>query len=517
MRLPKQPAGLWPALLCGVTVILQNGCGSSADNRDRPRLAKQGDAEGRSDKKSADVQAGRKQPRQLGRGLPVKDAWQQAADRSQDDANKPANEAVRGELDRAPLQVDFINPKLLQAAGLRLIRSKHLVLVTDLPPSADVDSLPAAFDKAVPLWAQYFGVGDKVWRAFRMEGHLMKEQAAFRKIGLFPADLPRFKNGYTMGAEFWINEQEAAYYRRHLMLHEGVHGFMLAVYGGFGPPWYMEGMAELLATHKLEDGQLVLPYYPRDKQEVPLLGRIRIVQDAVAARKGMRLRQILDYPPRAHLQSNEPYGWSWAATCFLDSHPRYRERFRNLIDNISDKDFNQSLREAFAGDWRQLSEEWLIFMMGIEHDYDFHRTAVVYADGRPLPTDGHRVKIAADRAWQSSGVQLQAGKTYRLRANGRYQIAEQPAGRIWWCEPGGVTIRYYKGHPLGKLLAAVRADRPGDSDSITSLIAPAPIGLEAVIQPEQTGTLYLRINDSGAELTDNAGKLDVLVTLADEL
>ena len=130
MRLPKQPAGLWPALLCGVTVILQNGCGSSADNRDRPRLAKQGDAEGRSDKKSADVQAGRKQSRQLGRGLPVKDAWQQAADRSQDDANKPANEAVRGELDRAPLQVDFINPKLLQAAGLRLIRSKHLVLVS---------------------------------------------------------------------------------------------------------------------------------------------------------------------------------------------------------------------------------------------------------------------------------------------------------------------------------------------------------------------------------------------------
>jgi hypothetical protein len=498
-------------------MVALNGCGSSSDHAGKQPANKQTTAK---KEKSDATNTAKKQSRQLGRGIPVKDAWDEAADRSKKQPVGADEKTPEGALEKAPLQVDFINPKVLKSAGLRVIRGKHLVLVTDLPDSKEigkaVNALPAAFDKAVPLWAAYFGVGDKTWQAFRMEGHLMKDQAPFRKLGLLSADVPRFKNGYTMGVDFWINEQETDYYRRHLLLHEGVHGFMLAVYGGFGPPWYMEGMAELLATHKLDGDKLVLPYYPKNKKEVPLLGRIRIVQDAVEARKAMRLPQIMAYPPGAHLQSNEPYGWSWAAAFFLDSHPRYRERFRKLTGSISDAEFNQALRKAFTDDWRELREEWLIFMMTIEHDYDFQRTPVVYGAGQPLPADGQRVKIAADRAWQSTGVQLQAGQTYRLRAKGRYQIAEQPVGRIWWCEPGGVTIRYYNGQPLGKLLAALRVDEPGDPNYTTPLIAPAPIGLDAVFSPEETGTLYLRVNDSAAELSDNAGELAVEITMDDE-
>ena len=61
------------------------------------------------------------------------------------------------------------------------------------------------------------------------------------------------------------------------------------------------------------------------------------------------------------------------------------------------------------------------------------------------------VSVAADRGWQSSGVRVDAGKSYRLRAAGRYQVADRP--QPWPCEPGGVSIRYYRGRPLGILLA----------------------------------------------------------------
>src|SRR3954451_15262897 len=49
-----------------------------------------------------------------------------------------------------------IDAKRIAAAGLRIIDSRHLRLVTDLPSSVAVDELPAVFDAAVPEWTKYF-------------------------------------------------------------------------------------------------------------------------------------------------------------------------------------------------------------------------------------------------------------------------------------------------------------------------------------------------------------------------
>jgi hypothetical protein len=97
---------------------------------------------------------------------------------------------------------------------------------------------------------------------------------------------------------------------------------------------------------------------------------------------------------------------------------------------------------------------------------------------------------------------------YRLTASGRYQVAKEP--KIWWCEPGGVTIRYYQGRPLGILLAAVRPDQPA-AGSTSALLKPTVIGLGATLSPPESGTLFLKINDSAGELDDNAGELKVEV------
>ena len=52
---------------------------------------------------------------------------------------------------------------------------------------------------------------------------------------------------------------------------------------------------------------------------------------------------------------------------------------------------------------------------------------------------------------------------------------------------------------------------PFDLRSKSTLSTPIAIGAEGTIRPEVTGTMYLRINDSPAELFDNKGSLDVQI------
>ena len=82
------------------------------------------------------------------------------------------------------------------------------------------------------------------------------------------------------------------------------------------------------------------------------------------------------------------------------------------------------------------------------------------------------------------------------------------APQVWDCEPGGVTIRYYHGQPLGILLAAIRATGGAGS---SGLIKPIVIGSGATLTPQYTGTLYLRVNESAGGLADNQGTLEVEV------
>ena len=64
-----------------------------------------------------------------------------------------------------------------------------------------------------------------------------------------------------------------------------------------------------------------------------------------------------------------------------------------------------------------------------------------------------------------------------MRAN----VSQKPKG--WWSEPG----------------------------STSALLRPTVIGLGATIIPAESGTLFLKINDSPGELHDNAGQLKVEV------
>jgi hypothetical protein len=397
-----------------------------------------------------------------------------------------------------------------ETSAPRKLTGQKLVLYTDLD-GTEIDRLPALFDQAFPQWLHYFKVDERKLSDFQATGCLMKDKALFTAAGLFPADLPPFPHGYSRGRRLWLYEQPTEYYRRHLLLHEGVHVFMIAALGGCGPPWYMEGTAEYLATHRIKDGKLEVGYIPRSRDEAPGWGRVRVIRDAAAEDRALTLDDVLALSDTAHRQ-NEPYAWCWAAVALLDRNPRYRERFRRVGEFVRDGDFNQRFRKLFAADWRELCEQWRLTVADMEYGYDFEREAVDFSPGKMLPAKGAEVAVAADRGWQNSGLRLRGGEKYRLTAAGRYQLAREP--KVWWSEPNGVSIRYYRGLPLGVLLAAVRPDNP-NPDEPSALQKPIVVGLGATIEPAQSGTLFLRINDSAGELDDNAGELRVEVRRAE--
>ncbi len=407
------------------------------------------------------------------------------------------------------LELQPVDPQAAAAQGIRKLAGRRLTLYTDLPASPEIERLPAIFDQAFPQYCSYFGVDPAKLADWHVRGFLMREKVRFVEAKLLPPELPPFPNGYARNYELWLYHQPSDYYTRHLLLHEGVHCFMNTVLGGCGPPWYMEGTAELLGTHRLDDdGRLTLGVIPPKREEVEYWGRIRIVKDAVAARRAKHLQEVLDFQFSAFIDTSA-YGWAWAAAALIDGHPECRRVFRGMAPHVVEADFTERFRGQLGERWPELCEQWQVFITGIEYGYDVERSVIDFTPGRPLPAEGATVSVASDRGWQNSGYRLEAGRRYILRASGRYQLAQEPV--VWWCEPGGVSIRYYQGMPLGQLLAAVRPDR-ARPEQPSALLRPYVVGLGATLLPPHSGTLYLKINDSAAELSDNQGEAVVQIT-----
>ena len=407
----------------------------------------------------------------------------------------------------------------LERAGIRRLVGKRLTLYTDVPASAEVDGLVEAFDQAYPQWCRYFEVAEDAEPAWQMTGYLMRDRRRFDSLGLIPAEVPDFLHGYALGYTLWMYDQPTDYYRRHLLLHEGTHGFMYTRLGGTGATWYMEGIAERLVTHDEQDGRIVLGHFPVAREEVPMLARIKLVQDAVTAGRRLSLDDVRALSYREFVQ-NEAYAWVWSAAAFLDEHPVYRQRFRELQRHVRATDFDAAFERLFAADRQACEVEWALFVDTLEHGHDVPRTALDFSPGTPWQTGSQEIVVQADRGWQNTGLWLEAGRAYKLRASGRYQVANEP--RPWWCEPGGVTIRYYRGAPLGILQAAVWGEEDsaampddqsagGEADELSGFLQPTNVGLRARVVAPAGGTLYLRVNDSAGELDDNAGTLQVRI------
>jgi hypothetical protein len=395
-------------------------------------------------------------------------------------------------------------------SGFQQLHGKYITVITDLPLDDHVRELPLLFDKAVPQWCNLFGVPLKDVADWHVEAYVMKFRERFRSAGFIPVNLPDFPFGFQFGNKVWVMEQPSEYYRRHLLLHEGTHWFMNRKYGSHGPPWLMEGMAEWLGTHRWDGTNLTLGIIPATRDEVPYWGRALLIQQQLAEGVAPSLESILRYSNTAH-QEVDAYAWSWAAVLFLRHHPTTQKAFEQLLKQPMKPDSTGTrwLFGRLKAEWAQMRCEWNAMVSELEYGYDPTRGFLeLRKDAKPLDGQSVTFDLYSNRTWQSSGVTLAAGDKIVIDAAGEYVIGEQP--KPWRCTPDGVTLEYYRGQPLGKLMLTVVQpvlNEPQNTDPLDVV----PVGSHLEYTAKMGGELQFRINESNAGLGDNSGATSVTI------
>lgn len=395
----------------------------------------------------------------------------------------------------------------LRRAMLERFTAPGFELITDMGPEKSRPLL-ALVEPLHRYHESYFGplprAADK--SDYAVTAYVMRDQTLFENAGMLPDGGLLAFHGRQIGPQFWMNDQPWDYYRRHLLLHEATHAYMRHLPGKAVdlPLWYLEGMAELLATHTIDDrGAVTFNIMPVDPQQFIGHERIAIVRRDIR-QNGLRTIEQITTAEANDFANVETYAWCWALCRFLDSHPRYQERFRQLARELIWKPLTPTLADLFQEDNDRLRVEWAAFASGIEYGYDFERTQLVTPGGQPL-AGAITTNVESDRGWQSTGITVQQGQTISVTADGSFTLADNP--KPWTSEANGISFRYYDGQPLGRLVAAI-IQLEGDQANVTG---PLPLGNAARLEAPASGTLYLRLNDHWGELADNRGRVSVTI------
>ena len=400
-------------------------------------------------------------------------------------------------------------------ARLRVLEGDHLVLVTDRPARAGdgVEDLPRIFDEAWAAWCAHYALDPAAhakWRAF---GCLVVDRERFRAAGLLPEKIPDFANGHCYNHRFWMADQSNPAYRRHLLLHEGVHAFTLTLRSLETPPWYTEGIAECLATHRLDDGGGFVPTpLPVRASDVEQLGRIEQIKALRAAGTCPGLDAVFETPGTNH-RDLSAYASSWAAVAMLSHHPRHVAAFTAAERGPLDAAFNRRLAESTGWDGIGAARDFDAFTDEIDYGYDVSRSAIDWAPGRPLDAR-QTVAVDAGRGWQNSGWSLVKGARCSVATTGRCAIGvldgppPAPPLRLE-TEADGISLRWYRGRPLGRLLVAQWVEQPEDGGRPRFVVLHT--GAKGVFTAATAGVIFLKLNEPPGELSDNDGRLNVVI------
>ncbi len=412
------------------------------------------------------------------------------------------------------------DPAELKPQGIEIFQSRRLRLFTDVP-AEDAKPLPELANQAFEDLEKYFGKLPPAEDGsdFQVNAYLIKDKEAFTKLGLLKDELQESLHGRQKGYEIWLMEQPHEYYRRHLLLHEFTHAYMLAIPQFNVPVAYLEGMAELFGTHHPgTKNRYELGVVPRNRSDYRGHDRLFLMRRDVAARPIPLPLDIAQWPNANFRLFNESYAWAWGTCLFFDKHPRTRDRFHKFAQSLSSSTWND-FEEQLKPDLSEIMTEWQLFASEAWEGFDFDRMAIEFRDGTPLSELNAVVKgkpfsiaIHADQGWQSSGVLVEKGRSYSLTATGQFTLADKP--KPWISEAEGITFRYHNSRPLGRLLAAIRIPEPAE-DAPESMLKTTSLGATGRLEAAVTGTLYLRLNDHPAELADNTGQVNVEIRFAE--
>jgi hypothetical protein len=417
-------------------------------------------------------------------------------------------------------------PKLdrqaLQAAGLRIFQARHLLLVTDAA-EADVQGLPELADSLFDSLQQQLpplrpAQDDS---DFQVTGFLMDAPERFTAAGLLPDGDFVIRHGRHLGYRFWMRNQTSAYYRRHLLLHEFIHCWMMCEAGmqDIPPLWFTEGIAEYFATHTINPPQFGL--LPPQLNGFEGWGRVTLLHEQAFGKTGypveavpseptgLTLKHVL-YPTDNQFISDLRYAQAWALVWLLRTHPELTHRFAVINRVRSGRDFQNAFRTIDKATLERLAVVWLLMLDSLEEGFDQKRSfPELDPDWKSLRPGSPKttLQIAADRGWQSSGIEAATELTLELTATGRCTVHDQPSP--WVSEPQGITISYHRQRPLGELTAIVIPR------TTTEPARRIPIGRTASITLPANSELWLQVNDSEATRGENSGHYEVQIRVTD--
>ena len=140
-------------------------------------------------------------------------------------------------------------------------------------------------------------------------------------------------------------------------------------------------------------------------------------------------------------------------------------------------------------------------------------SGIKYADqpSSAIPLDSSksmiRTKVLAQaEEWRNSGVVVEKGKRYTINAKGRWTAG----GTCSWTGPDGIGANNILCLPVVIVEGWGQSALIGKIDENGTFFA---IGSEFELSPQDTGTLYMRINDAQGLCGDNAGHVDVDIRL----
>ena len=411
-----------------------------------------------------------------------------------------------------------IDDTLVKAAGIQKISGTHIDLYTDVRDEPTINELVTAFDQAVSQWCTYFGLSVESAELWKMRAFLIADRAnpvQFQRAGLMPADLPNFKAGFQRRHNFWLYLQPGNYYTRHLLLHEGTHGFMLWFLGGHGPAWYSEGMAELLGVHRWNENRLQLNHRLRSREEAEYWGRVKRIRDERNTENELDLEDVLNIPPTG-FNKVRYYAWAWAGCEFFQNHPKTKQLFSKLpeLAKLDEARFNREFLDLLGNNLEGLKRDWLLFINEIDYGYSVPRGCLSKAtpSSSRLGSPQTKFQISAERSWQTTNQNVQQGERFRIKSSGEFVVGQSNPQTPWKCEANGITIQYHRGRPLGRLQVGVLdLNAKTAEQQVKGLLTPLDIGLSGVISAPTDGVLCFRINESPAFLDDNQGALEVVI------
>ncbi len=420
-----------------------------------------------------------------------------------------------------PLSFDWKNLiHRSRLAGLQVFEGDHLVLITDCRRRIDDDleKLPEIFDEAVNVWADHYGIPLSVISDWKVCGCLIVDREQFREAGLLPDAIPDFTNGYCDHYRFWLVDQSNPAYRRHLLLHEGVHSFTTTLLSLNTPAWYTEGIAEWLATHRLATGvpQFQHTPVPVTPEDVEQLGRIEMIRRLRKGAEVPSLDEVFSMKPTLHGTIGS-YASAWAAVAFLAGHPRYREAFAATEKQPLDSSFTRRMISQHRWDAFTARRDFDAFTADLDYGFDPVRMAIDWSVGRQLPLAGATATVTATRGWQNSGWQVTAGRRYQLHASGRCRVGQiQRADGLLDLESTaeGISLDWYHGRPVGRLLVS-QWDKTPDSGGRPQFQILAE-GAATTFMTASDGPLFLKINNRPANLSVSDGQLAVDIVSVDD-